>query len=216
MRIKDEMKKKKIIVSVCLVFVLLVVWYLFSAGEILVREDEIEKSDGIVVLLGSIPDRILEAVDLYHEGYGDKIIMVETEKEGYEHLVEKNVEVPLQERTNELIAVKLGVPKEDIIILEGNTNSTQDEAVEVRDYLREKSDISSIILVTSSSHSFRASKIFEKAFTKLDHQVELISRPTKYDLFDSKNWYKEREQVEEVVFETLKLINFYLKEQFEM
>lgn len=210
------MKKKKIITGLLLSFVLLVIWYTFSVGELLVRTDELEKGDGIVVLLGSIPDRILEAVDLYHEGYGDKIIMVETEKEGYEHLVDKNVDIPLQERVNELIAVKLGVPKEDIIILEGNTNSTQDEAIEVRNYLKEKPDISSILLVTSRSHSFRSGEIFEKAFSSLDHDVKLISRPTKYDSFDSRNWYMKREQIEEVVFETIKLIHFYIKEQFEL
>ena len=54
--------------------------------------------------------------------------------------------VALQEEINEAIAVQLGVPEEDIIILEGNAKSTQDEAVKIRDFLSSKPEISSIIL----------------------------------------------------------------------
>lgn len=203
--------------AIFLICALLGITYLLSMGSILVRTDELKKSDGIVVLMGSIPDRILQAVELYKEGYGEKIIMVETYKRGYELLEKKNIDdIPLNEKLNELIAIKMGVPEEDIIIIEGNTDSTQDKAIRVRDYLRENLNISSLILVTSKSHSFRATKIFEKAFNKLDNKVEVISCPTKYDEFDEKNWYKDREQIETVIFETIKLMNFYLREQFQL
>jgi hypothetical protein len=40
----------------------------------------VKESDVIVVLMGSVYDRILEAVleavDLYHEGYSDKIVLI--------------------------------------------------------------------------------------------------------------------------------------------
>jgi|LSQX01.2.fsa_nt_gb uncharacterized SAM-binding protein YcdF (DUF218 family) len=213
-KVKTRKSKFRKLISAILIVAISGMVYILSMGHILTREDELKKADVIVVLLGSIPDRILQAVDLYKDGYGDKIIMVETEKIGNEVLIEKNVNVALQEEINEAIALQLGVPEEDIIILEGNAKSTQDEAVKIRDFLSSKPEISSIMLVTSKSHSFRAAAIFEKALAKLDKEVRVISYPTKYDPFDPGKWYQDRNQIEQVIFETIKLLNFYLREQF--
>jgi hypothetical protein len=51
-----------------------------NLGQCLIVNDEVKESDVIVVLMGSVYDRILEAVleavDLYHEGYSDKIVLI--------------------------------------------------------------------------------------------------------------------------------------------
>ncbi len=43
-------------------------------GRFLVREDALVRSDAIVVTAAGLPDRILEAVDLYKAGYADRMI----------------------------------------------------------------------------------------------------------------------------------------------
>ena len=88
-KVKTRKSKFRTLISAILIVAISGMVYILSMGHILTREDELKKADVIVVLLGSIPDRILQAVDLYKDGYGDKIIMVETEKIGNEVLIEK-------------------------------------------------------------------------------------------------------------------------------
>ena len=47
-----------------------------------------------------------------------------------------------------MAAMDLGIPEEDVIILDGNSRSTQDEAVTFREYVRNNEEIRSIVLVT--------------------------------------------------------------------
>ena len=195
--------------------VALAVWF-FTVNLWLVREDEPRESDIIVVLLGSIPDRILEAVDLYHQDYAKQIVMVATHKQGYDVLVERGVKVPLEETLNAEIARQLDVPAEDIVIIPGDTRSTQDEAVLIREYLAQHPEIQSMILVTSKYHSGRAAVILEKAFETLDRPIRLTSCPTAYDDFSTAKWWADRNQFKYVIMETLKYIHFYLIEQFEL
>ena len=54
-------------------FILLGLFVVPNLGQWLVVNDEVKESDIIVVLMGSVYDRILEAVDLYDEGYSDRI-----------------------------------------------------------------------------------------------------------------------------------------------
>ncbi|HZJ85114.1 MAG TPA: hypothetical protein VFD02_06120 [Syntrophomonadaceae bacterium] len=58
------------------ILLLLAVFFLF-AGTGIVANDSPEESDVIIVLMGSGPDRILGAVDLYGQGYAPYIMMVE-------------------------------------------------------------------------------------------------------------------------------------------
>lgn len=208
--------QKKIILVIILAFFLLAGIYLYSIGDFLVEEDFPKECDIIVVLMGSIPDRILGACDLYQKGYGQKIVLVETHKIGYNILEERNINVTIEENLNKYIAIKSGVIEDDIVIIPGDTKSTQDEAICVRDYLNKNDEIGSLILVTSKYHSMRSKRIFEKALNKLNRKIEIISCPTEYDDFNEKAWWTDREDIEKVVFETIKFINYYIREQFEL
>ncbi|MDD2533125.1 MAG: YdcF family protein [Eubacteriales bacterium] len=202
-----------------LVIILLVsavgTWFL-TVDRWLVRVDEPRESDVVVVLLGSIPDRIIEAADLYHQDYAEKIVMVATHKQGYDVLLARGVDVPLEETLNAEIARQLDVPPEAIVIIPGDSRSTQDEAVVLRDYLATHSEIDSLILVTSTYHSGRAAVILEKAFETLERPIILTSVPTQYDDFSTSHWWADRNQFKYVIMETLKYVHFYLIEQFEL
>ena len=102
----------------------------------------------------------------------------------------------------------------DVIVLDGNSRSTQDEALTIREYIRNNREIESIILVTSKFHSGRAKKIFEKALSVLDREIDIYCSPSKYDSSNVNQWWRNREDFEWVVFEYLKLANFYFREQF--
>ena len=179
-------------------------------------EDEPQRSDLIVVLMGSGPDRMLGAVDLYKQGYADEIVMVRNMVRGYDLVVSQGVKIPHDSDTAREVAVQLGVPVAKVNILPGDALSTQDEAIQVREYLKSRKDIDSLIIVTSKSHSGRAKKIFVKAVGSMEKEVRVVSCPTQYDDFKAGGWWQRREDLKCGVQEYMKLVNFYLREQFEL
>jgi len=187
-----------------------------SLGTFLVAEDKPQPSDIIVLLMGSGPDRMLGAVDLYKQGYADEIVMVRNMVRGYDLVVSKGVKIPHDSDIAREVAVQLGVPAEKVTILPGDALSTQDEAIAVREYLKSEPDIDSLIIVTSKYHSGRAKKIFDKAMNSLDREIKVLSCPTEYDDFNAEKWWQNREDLKRGVLEYLKLFHFYLREQFEL
>ena len=209
---------KKITTILVLLFVFFIFARLFlmpNLGRWLIAEDDLQASDMIVVLTGSVPDRILQAVDIYNERYSGKIVLVNSSRVDYDIFVERGVEIPPGDaQLSKIAAIDLGVPEENILILEGNAKSTQDEALIIREYIRNNREIESIILVTSKYHSGRSKKIFRKALNGLDREINIYSSPSKYDPSNVSQWWKDKEDRKFVVLEYLKLANFYFREQF--
>ena len=182
----------------------------------MVVEDTPQTVDAVIVLMGSGPDRMLGAVDIYKQGYSDKIIMVRNMVSGYDLAAELGVVIPHAVDIAKDVAVQLGVPDECIEILPGDALSTGDEAVIVREYLKKKSQANSLMIVTSKYHSRRSKVLFVKAMKSLDREIKIISCPTKYDNFNATQWWKNREDMKLGVLEYFKLLNFYVREQFGM
>jgi uncharacterized SAM-binding protein YcdF (DUF218 family) len=130
--------------------------------------------------------------------------------------VSQGVSIPHDTDIAKEVAAQLGVPEEKITVLPGDALSTQDEAVQVRKYLKSEPDIDSLIIVTSKSHSGRAKKIFVKAMNSIDREIRVISCPTQYDDFNTESWWQNREDLKRGALEYLKLFHFYLREQFEL
>jgi uncharacterized SAM-binding protein YcdF (DUF218 family) len=211
-------KPKKLFTTVIVILSVLLLGRLSlpSLGNYLVAEDEPQQSDIIVLLMGSGPDRMLGAVDLYHAEYADEILMVRNMVRGYDLVVSQGVKIPHDTDIAKEVAVQLGVPEEKITVLPGDALSTQDEAIAVREYLKTEPDIDSLIIVTSKSHSGRAKKIFVKTMSSIDREIKVLSCPTEYDDFNADRWWKDREDLKRGALEYLKLFNFYVREQFEL
>ena len=211
-------KLKRLFISLAIILAVLLLCRLSlpSLGAFLVADEEPQTSDIILVLMGSGPDRMLGAVELYQSGYADEIVMVRNMVRGYDLVVSQGVNIPHDTDIAREVAVQLGVPEEKIIVLPGEALSTQDDAIQVREYLKSEADIDSLIIVTSKSHSGRAKKIFVKAMDSLDREIRVTSCPTKYDDFNSERWWQNREDLKRVALEYLKLLHFCLKEQFEL
>ncbi|MGI6120146.1 MAG: YdcF family protein [Desulfosporosinus sp.] len=208
----------KLFITIILILAVLILGRLSlpGLGNFLAAQDEPQPSDIIVVLMGSGPDRMLGAVDLYKAGYADEIVMVRNMVRGYDLAVSHGLKIPHDTDIAREVAVQSGVPAEKVTILPGHALSTQDEAVQVREYLKGQKDIDSLIIVTSKYHSGRAKKILVKAMDSLDREVRVISCPTRYDDFNAERWWQNREDLKRGVQEYLKLLNFYLREQFAL
>jgi len=203
-----------ILVIVLAFFILIGIFIVPNLGQWLVVNDEVKESDVILVLMGSVYDRILEAVDLYDEGYSDRIVLINSYIAAKDIIVNRGIKAYGGTMLSKMAAMDLEIPEEDIIVLDGNSRSTQDEAMTFREYIKKNEEIDSILIVTTKFHSRRAKQIFVKALSSLDREIEICVRSSKYDMSNVDQWWRNREDFEWVVFEYLKLANFYFREQF--
>ena len=206
----------KIVFSFTIVLILLIVLLIsfFRAGTYLVKKDSLHHANIMVILMGSIDDRVLEADDLYKEGLSDTIVIVNDNAFGGEALRKRGVEIPNLTGLSKMALNELGVPDSSIILLPGNANSTQDEAMQVAAFLVQHPAINSIILVSSAPHLRRASMIFNNEFRKKNLTVDLMCAPNPYTGFHAKHWWKYRESTKELILEYLKIISFLLFEKW--
>lgn len=174
-------------------------------GVWLVRRDNLAESDAIVILMGSIVDRTIEAYDVYTSGYSNRIIIVEPYLPVKEKAIEQNFLILDNATITKNALVSKGIPYNNIVIIPSNANSTEDEAIAVREYIESNHKINSIILISSPTHLKRAGLIFSKQFTKIDRKISIIHCPSKYTIYEPKNWYKKAESRNAVLTEYLKL-----------
>jgi uncharacterized SAM-binding protein YcdF (DUF218 family) len=160
--------------------------------------------------MGSIPDRVLETSDQYQTWHAGHIIMVEESMGAYRELEKRGVIIISNTAQCSTALVKLGVPPDSITCLPGDATSTQMESVIIRNYLKTHKAIKSITLISSPDHTRRASMIFNKAFSKQTIPVEVYAWPSKYNSYTGKGWWKDKEDIQTVLTEYVKMINFWL------
>lgn len=183
-----------------------------AAGRFLILDDPPEKSDAIVVLSGSFPDRILEAVTLYKDGFAPKLVLcLEPDNPALDRLEEIGVHVKRGSELNRDVAEKLGVPAAAIEIIDRSAPSTFSEALAALRHAREHG-YASILLVTSKYHTRRAAWIYR---TLAGDEIRIISRPAREDSFDPNTWWSDRASIRRVFVEYQKLLVFLLLDQWK-
>ncbi len=202
--------------SVVLVILLLAVGGCRKAGTWLVKSDDPGHADAIILLMGSISDRVLQTADLYHENVVGKVWIVEEGMGAYRTLEERGVQIISNITQVRDALITMGIPADSIVILPGDATSTQMEAEITRDYLVTQSGIDTLLLVSSANHTRRAFKIFEAAFSTFEEPVALYCSPSSYTNFDAEKWWRRRDDIQDVFMEYLKLVNFVLFEKREL
>ena len=199
--------------SAILIITILYVGGCRRAGIWLVKEDVTGHADAIVILMGSFTDRVLETVDLYHQGKADRLLIVYESMGPYLLLESRGADVIRTTEQARDAAVALGVPVDSITMLPGEARSTLDEALIVRDYLKAKSDIDTLILVSSPAHMRRAMMIFRSAMKYAGIPVLVGCSPSAYTNFNPEKWVKNKEDIQIVLTEYLKITSFVLFER---
>ncbi len=185
---------------------------LAAAGRFLVVDEPVRRADAIVMLSGSIPDRILEAVDLYHADLAPRLILTkEGPLPGLDALRAKGANLPEHHELNLSVAEQLKVPREAITLITTPAWSTLTEAHAIVDYLKEQR-LHTVILVTSKAHTRRAQLTYERIAGK---DIDFIVHASRYDPFDPDTWWQRRPYVRRVVIEYLKLLNYLLIDQWK-
>ena len=178
-----------------------------AVGTFLVVDEPLTPSDAILVLAGELPERMLEAVDLFHRGLAPRILLcpIYASRRFQKRLAVYDVHIPRHYSLSRKLAVKMGVPEEAIVVLK-EIESTMDEAREALRYL-EKRNLRSLIVVTSQTHTKRARVIFDSI---IGSKVRVQVRATPYDDFDPKRWWHHRIHQKEVFYEYIKHLNWRL------
>ncbi|MBX3025506.1 YdcF family protein [bacterium] len=186
---------------------------LAAAGRFLVEDDPLRRTDAIVVLTGSYPDRIIEAATLYREGWAPRIILCrEPENAGFARLRSLGVTVPRLFELNRSVAEQLGVPADAITVLDRPAGSTYSEAeVVLGDAIAH--GYRSILIVTSKYHSTRAARIYRHLAAG---RLEIIVRGARDDDFQPAGWWRDRPSTRRVVIEYQKLLTFLLLDRWKM
>ena len=186
----------------------------FGAGRLLVVADPLPPSaDAIVILAGSIPDRALEAYDLYRARIAPRILVTrEPLWRGEVALRARGIRLAETDGQTVDVLAQLGVPRAAIRILRRRNTSTNSEARTIaRDacahgYRR-------LVVVTSRQHTRRARLILRRA---LGPGVELVMRPAHYDEFRGARWWRVRRNAKLVLGEYERLVNFWLRERWSI
>jgi len=183
------------------------------AGKWLVKEDVPPHADAIVLLMGNFPERVLEAADLYNEGKAGRLLIVYESMGPYKLLESRGAEVICTTQQAHDAAVALGVPADSITMLHGDASSTIDEAIAVRDYLKDKPATDTLILVSSPAHMRRSFMIFNSALRNLPAPVFVGCCPSSYSGFKPDKWWKRREDIQSVLSELVKICSFQMLEK---
>jgi len=184
-----------------------------AAGRFLVVADPPAHADAIVVLAGSYPDRILEAVELYRAGFAPRILICrEPDTAAFRRVDELGVKIPRPHDVNRMVAEQLGVPPAAIVVLDRAGDSTYEEAEVVLDDV-ERHGYRSILLVTSKYHTRRAAEIYRAL---AGDQVQIIVRPANTDTFHSDDWWRDRTSTRRLVIEYEKWLTFQLLDRWRM
>jgi uncharacterized SAM-binding protein YcdF (DUF218 family) len=184
---------------------------LTAIGGLLIAHDEPGRADAIVVLSGSLPDRILEAVDLYQAGLAPRIILTrEFSLPGMAALRARGGTLPEHHEQNLSVAEQLGVPAAALSIMPRATASTLEEARALVAYLRSQ-QVRTIVLVTSKLHTRRASMTFRAAS---GGEIAVAVVPSRYDPFPAEGWWRGRAFVRRLVIEYGKLAMFLVVDRW--
>jgi len=205
-----HMRSKIILISLFLAMIIICVSACRNAGRWLIKKDDPVRADGIILLMGSFPDRVLEVSDLYAQGLSDHVIFVKESMKAYKILEKKGVKIYSTSEQVSDILVALGIPAENIHALPGDATSTLMEAMVIREYLKNQTEYDTLLLVSSASHTRRASMIFESVMLKAGIMVHIVSIPSNYTGFNADYWWRNSEDIQMVIIEYLKIADFFL------
>jgi uncharacterized SAM-binding protein YcdF (DUF218 family) len=196
------------LVAVAVLLYLLSPTVLTAVGAQLIHTDLLERADAEVVL-APLWERVLEAADLYQQGYAPLVVITRASRDaGEQELIDRGLIESSEARKRDAL-IALGVPQQSIVVLEPIVDSTADEARAFAEWAAGHS-IKRVIVITSPFHTARSRLAFMRALETL--QIEVLARPASRSSFRSDNWWRSRGSFREGLIEFQKLIYYRLIE----
>ena len=181
---------------------------LTAAGNQLIHADPLQHAD-VIMVLAPFLDRVVEAATLYQRGYAP-LVMIAPEARGIseQELIDRGVIRGSEGRRLDAL-IALGVPRDSIVILDGQTDSTADEARLFAEWASTH-PIKRAIVVTSPPHTYRSRLTFLRAVENLG--LDIIVHPSSRHPFQGDNWWRTRRTLRDGLLEWQKLVYYRLIE----
>ena len=178
-------------------------------GAFLVAEDALAKADAIYVLGGTLYERPLEAVDLYHAGWAPRVLLSRQASDwGELALAERGIDVPHEIDLQLRMMGQLGVPASAIDILDREQDSTADES-EALLAIAGPRRWSRVIVVTSKQHTRRAGLAMRRKLAGTG--ITITMRASRYDRSDVEHWWRTRATLRFTLFEAQRYLAYWLR-----
>ncbi|MDD5292589.1 MAG: YdcF family protein [Candidatus Omnitrophica bacterium] len=217
----SQTKRQDILKIIAIIWLLMPLAVIFTfpvwlpeIGNFLMVKDNIQNADCIVPLGGYLYSRFPKAVELYNEGYSDKILFsLLPEPQG--DLVDEgsltlriygHKEFPRKESA--LMAFKyFGKGPENIYFTDRTVTSTYEEALATKDFML-KNGLRSLILVTSHYHARRALMLFEAVFKGTG--IKIFNCTSGTDSINPVRWWRKESEVKMVLQEYLSMAHNFI------
>jgi len=179
-------------------------WTFRSAGRWLIVEDGLEPAKAIVVLSGRMPQRALEAAELYRQGFAAEVWVMRPSGPG-EALERMGIPFVGEEFYSQKVLLARGVPSDAIRVLEKETQNTKGEVGLIGEELKRVGG-EKVIVVTSRAHSRRVRATWKRV---VGESPRVIVRGTRGDAFDAEHWWRSTSDALDVAREVLGLANVW-------
>jgi uncharacterized SAM-binding protein YcdF (DUF218 family) len=191
-----------IALTIFILFLAAAAFVFLRVGQWLVVEDPLAPADVIVVLSGEMPERAIEAAELYRQGMASEVWISQPESPAAE-LAKLNINYLGEDFYSQKVLLALGVPADSIRILDQPAANTEAEVDEIANDLRADGK-TSVIIVTSKPHTRRVRAIWRR---RAGQDLWLIVRYPDSDPFDAAHWWRHTRDALSVVREVLGLLN---------
>lgn len=175
-----------------------------SAARIWIVNDQLQRSDAIVVLGGGVENRPFEAARLYDRGLAPKILVMNPVLSPSQEL---GLTLP-EGRIAEQILLKMHVPGSNIVLCSERVDSTRAECNAVRDWATTNA-VKSIIITTDLFHARRARWIFEKTLKPAGIRVKMDAAPMLH--YNATNWWRHEDGIIAFQNEIIKYLYYRLQ-----
>jgi uncharacterized SAM-binding protein YcdF (DUF218 family) len=171
-------------------------------------EDPLQHADAIMVLAGTRFERPIEAADLYRAGWAPRILMTHQKPEAaLAALSARGVALPTDEDLAADALVRIGVPRDRIVMPTQFHDNTAQEAQTLRAYAVEN-HWTRVIVVTSKFHLRRAGFAMRRELKGTG--VEVVMRGSRYDPSQPERWWASRGDWRWMMSEAPKLVAYAL------
>lgn len=188
--------------GVLIVLVIVAVGAFFTIGRWLEVQDPLAHADAIVILSGRLPERAIEAARVFKAGYSDQV-WISPPVAPVEQLKAMKIAFLGEDFYNEKVLIAMGVPPDDIRILDHPDANTEAEVRQIAQALRD-AKLHSVIIVTSKAHTRRVRTIWNKL---VGSNPRMMVHYAQDDTYDGAHWWRHTRDALDVVRETLGLLN---------
>jgi uncharacterized SAM-binding protein YcdF (DUF218 family) len=206
------MRRTRLALAAVVVLVMLAVLAVRGAGRFLVVADPLPShADAIVMLAGSLSDRVLETARLYQAGVAPVVVLTrERLQRGAPALRGHGVRLPEEHELAVRALGHLGVPADAIRVVSRRAASTRTEARTIARWVCRRG-LRHVVVVTSPTHTRRARLILAQA---LGPRVHLTVRPAPAAFFPAEHWWRQRRAMKDLLIEYQKLVVYWLFERW--